>query len=173
MKASILITLSLAMAASLATAQDKPRKTLTFPPGAKAPEQTTSPAAAVDEPGAAMTNFFSLVARNQIDEAYAALTKGSKIAERPEELKTLKAKTIEAIELFGPITGYDLIETKNVGLSLTRRTCVSLGRDFPLRWRFYFYRTGSVWRLVDIRVDDHLSGVFGESDEPHAADAKP
>jgi hypothetical protein len=171
MKASILIPLFLAAAVSLATGQDKPRKSLTFPPGAKTPEQAIPMAA--DEPSAAMTSFFSLVARNQIDEAYAALTKGSKIAERPEELKTLKAKTIEAIELFGPINGYDLIETKNVGQSLTRRTCVSLGRDFPLRWRFYFYRTGTAWRLVDIRVDDHLSGVFGEGDEPRAPDAKP
>jgi hypothetical protein len=118
-----------------------------------------------------MTSFFTLLAGNKIDEAYVGLMKGSKIA---EEVKTFKAKTIEAITSFGPISGYEQVEMKNVGANLTRRTCVSLHRDFPLRWRFYFYRSGGIWRLVDIRVDDNLSGIFGEPEEAAApAAARP
>jgi hypothetical protein len=81
-------------------------------------------------------------------------------------LKTLKAKTREAIEVFGAISGYELVDSKNVGTRLLRRTYLSLGRDFPLRWRFYFYKSENVWRLIDLRVDDRLAGMFDETDEP-------
>lgn len=126
----------------------------------------------LDAPAQAAIAFFNSIQKNQIDEAYAILTKGSKIAERPEELKTLKAKTTEAVELFGAIHGYEMIESKPVGSNLLRRTYISLGRDFPLRWRFYFYRSSAEWRLVDLRVDDRLSGIFDEPEE-RAGDAKP
>jgi hypothetical protein len=186
MNSRALLALSTALiCGAAALAQEPPakggRKSLTFQPGAKTPDATPAPAApasapanapaapnplGIDEPGQAAAAFFSLIQKNQIDEAYAAVTKGSKIAERPEELTGLKGKTREALDLFGPISGYDLVETKSVGKVLLRRTYLSLGRDFPLRWRFYFYLSDKQWRLVDLRVDDRLSGMFGEADDP-------
>ena len=144
---------------------------------ARSAAATTPPAAVraeseLDPPAQAAIAFFNSIQKNQIDEAYAILTKGSKIAERPDELRTLKAKTTEAVELFGSIRGYEMIESKTVGSNLLRRTYISLGRDFPLRWRFYFYRASADWRLVDLRVDDRLSGIFEEPEE-RAAEAKP
>jgi hypothetical protein len=119
----------------------------------------------LDEPAQAIAGFFTLVQKGQVEEAYEKLTKGSQIAEHEDEVKTLKTKTSEALELFGPVHGYEQVENKSVGMNLTRRTYISLGRDFPLRWRFYFYRSSSSWRLVDIRVDDRLTGIFDEVDE--------
>lgn len=162
---------------------------MTFQPGAKTPDGyappvatpvpvapavpvAAAPAAGIDEPGQAAATFFSSLQNGQIDEAYATLTKGSKIGESPEELQTLKAKTTEAIQAFGAIQGYELLETKAVGANLMRRTYLSLGRDFPLRWRFYFYRTIGQWRLVDLRVDDRLSGMFDEQEESRAPEPK-
>jgi hypothetical protein len=127
----------------------------------------------LDSPARAAIAFFALVQRNRIDEAYANLTKGSRIGERTEDLKTLKSKTAEALELFGVIHGYELIETKEVGQNLLRRTYITLGRDSPLRWRFYFYRTGAEWRLLDLRVDDRLDAIFGEIPEGAASEPKP
>lgn len=113
--------------------------------------------------------FFLLLQKGELDAAYVALTKGSRIAERPEDLTGLKTKTKEAIETFGPIQGFEQIEAKMIGSRLVRRTCVSYGRDFPLRWRFYFYQTGETWRLIDLRVDDRLAGIFGESEDGRPA----
>ena len=64
------------------------------------------------------------------------------------------------------LTDEDTLETKAVGMNLMRRTYLSLGRDFPLRWRFYYYKSSGLWRLVDLRVDDRLAGMFDEQDEP-------
>ena len=74
--------------------------------------------------------------------------------------------------VFGVVRGYDLVERKLVGERLLRATYLSLGKDFPLRWRFYFYKADNVWRLVDLRVDDKLTGIFEEVEEPKTPEAK-
>ena len=84
-------------------------------------------------------------------------------------MKTLKSKTREAIDVFGPIQNYELVETRNVGAHLLRRTYISLNKEFPLRWRFYFYLSGELWRVIDLRVDDRVTGMFDETDEPKSA----
>lgn len=159
------------------------RKTLTFQPGAKTPDTTAAVAVPV-APGAAVRKpsgdecmdlagvFFDSLAKNLIDDAYVNLTRGSKIADRPDELGTLKQKTREAISLFGEIKGFEVIENKAVGTTLRRYTIVSFGRDFPLRWRFYFYRVENQWRLIDLHVDDRLNAIFAE-DADTPAEPKP
>jgi hypothetical protein len=123
-------------------------------------------------PAQVAAQFFASLREGEIEQAYTALTKGSKIGDRPEELRLLKQKTKEAIEVFGVISGYELVENKAVGTRLIRSTYISLGKEFPLRWRFYFYKADSVWRLVDLRVDDKLTGIFEEAEEAQAPEAK-
>lgn len=171
--------LILATLGAFAQAQEKTdRKSMTFQPGAKTPDGVTPAprfenvsldASADNAPVVFAKIFFGLLQKNDIDAAYEELTRGSKIAERPEELKALKAKTREAIDVFGPILGYELADSKEVGPRLTRRTYISIGRDFPLRWRFYFYKPDLAWKLIDLRVDDRLGGMFDEPEEPKPA----
>ncbi len=87
-------------------------------------------------------------------------------------MQQLKAKTREAIEVFGSIVGCDFVESHSVGTRLVRATYISQGTVFPLRWRFYFYKPMDVWRLIDMRVDDKLTGLFDEPEEPKAPDLK-
>lgn len=155
-------------------------------PGAKVaelaaehPDDAATPAVVTStvppEPAQIARAFFALLGKADIDGAYASLMKGSRIGDRPEEVKTLKSKTKEAIDLFGVIHGYDLVEIKNVGERLMRATYLSLGHELPLRWRFYFYKAEADWKLIDIRVDDKLTGIFDEAMEevPRNSDARP
>jgi len=109
--------------------------------------------------------FFSGIARGEIDSAYKELTKNSKLADKVDEIKALKEKTRQAAEMFGEIVGSELVEEENVGMHLTRMTYISFGKNYPLRWRFYFYRPDETWRLIDIRVDDSLLRMFGDQPE--------
>jgi hypothetical protein len=129
------------------------------------PEATAPVVPAGDVPMKMADEFFALLEKGQIEDAYANLTKGSKIIEKPEDLRVLKQKTKEAVEVFGAIQGYELVETKPVGTKLMRRTYLSLGAEYPLRWRFYFYLANNRWRLIDLRVDDRLAGMFDEPRE--------
>jgi hypothetical protein len=127
------------------------------------------------EPAQIVRAFFSMLGKGDIDGAYSGLMKGSKIGERPEEVRTLKNKTREAIDLFGTIHGYDLVDLKPVGERLMRATYLSLGHELPLRWRFYLYKAEAEWKLIDLRVDDKLTGIFDESaeDNPRPAEPRP
>jgi len=177
--------LLLAIASVLATAasaqESSKVRTTVFPPGAKVPmvlaaaeiPATAAPNAGdVAAPDRLAAQFFAALREGEIERAYATLTKGSKIGDRPEELRLLKQKTKEAIEVFGVISGYELVENKTVGTRLSRATYISLGKEFPLRWRFYFYKADSAWRLVDLRVDDKLTGIFEEAEEAKPLEVK-
>jgi hypothetical protein len=151
---------------------DKPspraqKKKMVFPPGSKVPEgqaAESSPTPAQEPPQERVQRFFTFIAQYKIDEGYEYLTRGSKIAEKESDIQTLKTKTREAIQVFGEITGHELVARKEVGSRLTSLTYVTFGKNFPLRWRFYFYRPDDQWKLVDIRVDDRLADIFGERD---------
>ena len=115
--------------------------------------------------------FFAALEDHKIDDAYNNLTKDTKIAQRSTDVATLKSKTQQAIEMFGDILGHDLVEVKSVRTHLVRVTYLSLGKDYPLRWRFYFYKSAATWRLIDIRVDDRLADIFGETTTPVPAES--
>ena len=186
MKFRLPISLVCALALQAAVhAQDKPKnsnepKVLVFPPGTKQPEAMAEssekplaiPAGVPDGIAQIVAVFFGSLQKAEVDQAYNVLTKGSKIAEKPEELRQLKAKTQEAIEVFGAIAGYDLVQAKSVGDRLVRATYASHGKVYPLRWRFYFYKPEDTWRLIDMRVDDKLSAMFDEPEEAKPQNSK-
>ena len=140
-----------------------------FPPETK--ESTDSPKQAPgprreNSPSETIDMFFLGLKAGQIDAAYDGLVKGSVIADRREDVAGLKDRTRHALDNFGPISGYEVLEEKTVGSTLLRRTCISFNSDLPLRWRFYFYKAQGTWKLVDLRVDDGLVELFEESIRP-------
>jgi hypothetical protein len=114
------------------------------------------------DPSAALSRFFEALKADQLETAYSDLVKNTIIAARPENVVQLKEKTRTAIDNFGPVKGYEVVETLEIGKSLYRQTCISLNEDLPLRWRFYFYRSGNQWKIVDLRVDDGIVELFEE-----------
>jgi hypothetical protein len=159
-----LLLAAAAVLATVAPAQEKAKSEVAAP--------VTPNAGDASAPVQIALQFFAALTEGEIDQAYATLTRGSQIANRPEELRLLKQKTKEAIDVFGVISGHELVENKTVGTRLIRATYVSLGKEFPLRWRFYFYKADKVWRLVDLRVDDKLTGIFEEPEEPKAGESR-
>ncbi len=113
-------------------------------------------------PEARIARFFEQLGKGEVEGAYDTVLAGSKIGETPGDVAMLKEKTREAITMIGVIRGHDVVEVKTVGEHLKSYTCVALGRFYPLRWRFYFYQSEEVWRLIDIRISDRLSEMFNE-----------
>ena len=127
------------------------------------PASATDPAAKHPEPAAAIGSFFLALKAGQVDAAYEGLVKNTIIAERKENVSELKESTKKALDHYGPVSGYEVVDTLQVGASLMRQTCISLNQDLPLRWRFYFYRSEGAWKIVDMRVDDGLVELFEEA----------
>lgn len=118
-------------------------------------------------PPQTLERFFSLLKKEKTQEAYDSLVAGTILGERKEDVVALKNKTQQALDSYGSISGFEIIDTLNAGQNLLRYTCISLNEDLPLRWRFYFYNGPKGWRLVDLRIDDGLVELF-ESVKQHA-----
>ena len=137
-----------------------------------AAEKTRGAVVVASNPEKQVDDFFRVLTEGRVDAAYDILLRGTKIAEMPKDVATLKAKTREAIRVYGDINGYDLADTKVVGQHLTRITCLSLAKNLPIRWRFYFYSVANTWKLIDIRIDDRLPDLFEEPAPMVAVPAK-
>ncbi len=118
------------------------------------------------EPEERLAVFFKHLKAGDVDVAYRVLLEGSKIGSSERDVTMLKTKTREAIGLVGTIAGFDKLEVKPAGDHFRRYTYLALGKEFPLRWRFYFYQSDDVWRLIDIRISDRLTELFGEEASP-------
>jgi hypothetical protein len=110
-----------------------------------------------------ITSFFGTLQHGEVERAYDVLTKNSKIGDNVSDVATLKAKTVQAIKLFGVIRGDEVTQITPVGSHLARITAISLGAELPLRWRFYYYESAAGWKLIDLRVDDRLVDLFDEN----------
>lgn len=163
--APLVLLTALATASAQSDGREKGGRII-FQPGATEPVITGTPTPAPragDKPAEIMENFFLALKSGQIDAAYDALVKGTIIADRAEDVAALKSRTKTALDSYGPVAGFEVVDEQVVGTSLLRHTCISLNSDLPLRWRFYFYKSGGGWRLVDLRVDDALVELFEEA----------
>jgi hypothetical protein len=168
-----LIIALFAAASTLHAQEADQRKRMIFsttsPDGRTAAVASPTPAAPPDpavkhpEPGAAIGAFFLALKAGQVDAAYEGLVKDTIIAERKENVNDLKESTKKALDHYGPVSGFEVVDTLQVGESLMRQTCISLNQDLPLRWRFYFYHSEGGWKIVDMRVDDGLVELFEEA----------
>jgi hypothetical protein len=70
--------------------------------------------------------------------AYETLVRVSLIADRPEDVASLKKRTREALDNYGPISGYETLDEKAVGSSSSRH--ISLNSDLPAM-AICFYRS--------------------------------
>jgi hypothetical protein len=167
---------AVALAPALRPAPKTTRPALAPEPAAAAPvaadPNAATPIPEGEAPEKTIARFFGYLQRKEVDLAYDQLTRGTKIADRKEDVKMLKSKTTDALAVFGAMTGYDAVAKKAVGERLMSYTFISLGKEFPLRWRFYFYKPQDAWKLIDLRVDDRLSAMFDEP-EPASASREP
>jgi hypothetical protein len=155
-----LITLCIFIASTaLAQQGSETKRKLLFTKATPSPSATpTSPT----EPTELLHRFFEALKADKLDEAYEGLAKNTLIATKAENLQQLKKRTRDALDNFGPVKGYEVVETIEIGSSLFRQTCISLNEDLPLRWRFYFYRAENNWKIVDLRVDDGIVELFDD-----------
>jgi len=169
-----LIVLAFVLAAATLHAQEaEQRKRMIFPSANAGPQSAAAPAPVTpagpetpgkpQDPAAVINSFFLALKSGQVDAAYEGLVKNTIISERKDNVKELMESTKKALDSYGPISGYEVVDSLAVGTSLVRQTCISWNQDLPLRWRFYFYRSEGGWKLVDMRVDDGLVELFEEA----------
>jgi hypothetical protein len=108
------------------------------------------------------STFFNQLRDNKVNEAYAQLLQGSKIAAKLEDIAKLQDRTSEMIQNYGPVLGYDLVNTDFVGRNLCRMTYLTRSDTSPVRWRIVFYRPSDHWRVFNLQIDDAVMEFFSK-----------
>lgn len=158
-----ILLLLLAFALPVLAQTSDSKKRLVFPATGNATVATPAPTPMKSlSPEEVLRLFFEDLKADKLDAAYQGLVKNTVLSERTGTTDQLKEKTRAALDHFGPVQGYEIVENLQVGDSLFRYTCVSLNEDVPMRWRFYFYRSGTQWKVIDLRVDDGIADLFEE-----------
>ena len=104
--------------------------------------------------------FFNLLRDDKVNEAYAQLLQGSKIAAKLEDVSRLQDRTSVMIQSYGAVLGYDLVNAEFVGHNLCRLTYLTRSEFAPVRWRIVFYRPADRWRVFNLQIDDGVMEFF-------------
>jgi hypothetical protein len=99
--------------------------------------------------------FFIGVQAGKIDESFKTLVASNPTLSDPAAVPEFVGNIQKGIEVFGPLQGYELYDSKTVGSRVLYITYLSFHPRKPLRWQFVFYSpVGADWKLLNLRFDD-------------------
>jgi hypothetical protein len=103
------------------------------------------------------TAFFKSLMTEAANKAYNDLLDGSPIKINDDKVKNQVIKTVEAIELYGKIEGYELIGSDEISTSYLKVKYLSLHAYNPLLWTFTFYNSPkNGWIVLNMKLTDEL-----------------
>lgn len=103
------------------------------------------------------TTFFKALMTTAANKAYNDLLDGSPIKINDDKVKNQVIKTVEAIELYGKIEGYELIGSDEISTSYLKVRYLSLHAYNPLLWTFTFYNSPkNGWIVLNMKLTDEL-----------------
>lgn len=109
-------------------------------------------------PSQMVENFFKMIQKGQINQAYDQLLANSSIpTSKPQAVQLLKTQTASGLPLYGNILGFEKIHGEKIGQSIIRLVYVLKLDLVPTAWEFYFYKPKSVWFLANIMFNDQFN----------------
>lgn len=103
------------------------------------------------------TNFFKSLMTEAASKAYNDLLDGSPIKINDDKVKNQVVKTLEAIELYGKVEGFEQIGADEISSSFMKVKYLSLHLYNPLLWTFTFYNSPkNGWIVLNMKLTDEL-----------------
>jgi hypothetical protein len=106
-----------------------------------------------------INTFFDSLVKGDIAKGFSTYLQGTRLAAREDSVRALVENTEHAVTLYGKIDSYEPIDTYMVGTHLEITTYLTCHQITPMRWRFVYYKNGTAWQLLDLRVDDEVSDI--------------
>lgn len=101
--------------------------------------------------------FFQGVQAGKIEDCFKALVASNPTLSDPAAVPEFVGNIRKGLEVFGPLQGYELYDTRTVGTRVVYITYLSYHPKKPLRWQFVFYTPiGADWKLLNLRFDDTI-----------------
>jgi hypothetical protein len=106
-------------------------------------------------------NFFRELMDSTAGTAFDHILKDSPVAKNKEQIQNLVDQTLRAIDIYGIIKGFELVEAESATKSYLRVKFISLHSLYPMRWEFTFYKSPQLgWIVVNLKFDDQTDLFF-------------
>lgn len=106
-------------------------------------------------------SFFSFLMKDDVDKAFKQLLDGSPIEKETKQIELLKATANKAKQLYGPVLGFDPVNSEYVTENFLRVRYLGLHSKFPMRWIFTFYKSPEKgWIVTNVKFDDSSEYFF-------------
>jgi hypothetical protein len=113
------------------------------------------------QPEPAAERFLQMLKTGTVHDALTAIASGSSLlAGKMGDGNALAAQIQVALSSYGPVTGWERIESKTVGTMLRRDTYIVQHREMVTRWRFVFVRAGNGWIPASFAFEDSVPTWF-------------
>lgn len=108
-------------------------------------------------------DFLRRVGRGEVKDAVESLLAESPLRENFARVNELRDAIRRELPKYGPFLGAENIRTERLGRSLLECVALYKGQEFPVIWRFTFYRpdTAGEWVLVAVRFDVNYERLSG------------
>ena len=108
-----------------------------------------------------ISDFFRLMIRGDIRNAYSSLLKNSPLLEKDKELAKLIDESERATKIYGSLLGFEPVDAEIASNSLIKLRYIGLYTKYPLRWIFTYYKSPEFgWTITNIKFDDQSDYLF-------------
>jgi len=106
--------------------------------------------------------FFTLLSQGNVDQAFELMKPYTQVsAQEMDKLKETTQRQYQILDrVFGPSSGFKLVEKKTVGDCLARYTYLELREKYPIRWLVVYYRPQLTWQTVILKWDIQINSLF-------------
>lgn len=101
------------------------------------------------------TKFFKSIMADSTGIAYDELLKGSPLIRNEEKVRNQVVKTLQAVELYGKINGFEQAGAEYTSQSYLKVSYLSLHPFNPILWTFTFYNSPLAgWIVLNFKYTD-------------------
>lgn len=107
--------------------------------------------------------FFTNLQKGKPEAAFARLLNYSPILTSTDQYKNIIDEAGRALEIYGSLRSFELINCESVGERLARLSYLSAHVKTPMRWIFTYYNSPDLgWIIMSIKFDDSSDLFFKE-----------
>jgi hypothetical protein len=102
-----------------------------------------------------LDSFFVSMQKKEYKSGLEKLLINSPISKKDTDFTNILKQLSKAIDLYGDIKGYEIVDYKLAGSSFYKINIMGLHQKYPTRWEVYFYRSPELGLIItNIRFDD-------------------
>jgi len=107
-----------------------------------------------------LDTFFEAMVKKDYKNGLEKFMLNSPISRKDNDFANILRELGKAIELYGDIKGYEIVDVKVAGSSFFRVNIIGLHQRYPTRWEINFYRSPAMGLIVtNFKLDD-ISEVY-------------